>query len=102
MIRSSAMMVDDPPSAGGSSFRIAVATSKIDPPANGGAPCDHLVEHHAEREQVAAQVDRVPLELLRRHIARRADDQARLRQGARNRAAPGSARAMPKSSSLTP
>ena len=39
-------------------------------------PRQHLVEHHAEREQIGAVIERLALDLLRRHVRHRADDGA--------------------------
>ncbi len=39
-----------------------------------------LVEHDAEREEIGAKIDRVPLELFGRHVRWRADDDAVRRQ----------------------
>ena len=44
---------------------------------------DHLVEHDAEREDVAAVVDRLPAGLLRAHVAQGAEDEAGLGLGER-------------------
>src|SRR5262249_30739605 len=43
-------------------------------------PRQHLVEHHAQREQVAARVDPRAAQLLGRHVERRAERLARLRE----------------------
>ena len=40
----------------------------------------HLVEHAAQREDVRARVGLLPLELLRRHVLKRAEDRPLLRQ----------------------
>ena len=51
-----------------------------------GAPAGHhLVEHGAEREDVAARIDVAPLELLGRHVEQRAEDRARPGQRRRSR-----------------
>ena len=44
------------------------------------APEDHLEQHDAEREQVAAAVERHPLDLLRGHVGGAADHHAGARQ----------------------
>ena len=44
-------------------------------------PRQHLVDHHAQREDVGAVVDRLPADLLGCHIAHRAHDDARTREG---------------------
>ena len=46
-----------------------------------------LVQHHAEREQIGARVDVAPGELLGRHVARRADHRADLRDARHRRRA---------------
>ena len=43
----------------------------------GAVARDHLVEHGAEREDVAARIGLVPFELLGRHVLQRAGDGAR-------------------------
>ena len=64
---------------GGDDLRRGAAAER---PLAGG----HLVEHHAEREDVGAHVGRLPLDLLRRHVGDRAeqrpgaDDRQRLRR----------------------
>ena len=47
--------------------------------AEGNRAGGHLVEDHAEREDVGLRADRLALDLLGRHVERRADDRARLR-----------------------
>ncbi len=47
--------------------------------AEGDGPGGHLVEDHAEREDVGLRADRLALDLLRRHVERRPDDGAGLR-----------------------
>ena len=42
-------------------FQIALARK-------GPPVCQHFVEHHAEREDIGARVERLSLELLRRHV----------------------------------
>jgi len=44
-------------------------------------PGQHLVEHTAEREDVRAPINRSALRLFRRHVSRRAEDDALLRRG---------------------
>ena len=44
------------------------------PPAEGARTGEHLVQEHAQRENVAPRVDGQPLRLLRRHVRRSADD----------------------------
>ncbi len=45
----------------------------------------HLVEHHADREDIRAVIDRLALELLGRHVGQRADDHADAGRGRRHR-----------------
>ena len=45
-------------------------------------PGDHLVEHRAEREDVGARVGLLALDLLRRHVLKRAEDRALAVSGA--------------------
>ena len=59
-------------------------------PANSRASGQHLVEHAAEREDVAAAVDALAGHLLRRHVAERAEHDA-LRRGGDRRAVPTTA-----------
>ena len=42
-------------------------------------PREHLVEHHAEREQIGPVIERSSLDLLRRHVRHRPDDRPRRR-----------------------
>src|SRR3712207_8615268 len=46
------------------------------------APREHAVQHAAEAVDVGPRVDRVALDLLGRHIARRDHERARLRDAA--------------------
>ena len=84
-------------------------------PWNAFFPVSHLVEHAAEREDVAARVGLVALELLGRHVLERPEDRAARRSaaallGAVGRPSPATAApaarrracARPKSSSFTP
>ena len=54
---------------------IVCSTSRSVAAANGRSG-QQLVEHHAEREDVAARVERLARGLLRRHVGDRADDHA--------------------------
>ena len=71
----------------------------------GWRPVDELVEHDAEREDVGLLRDGLASRLLGRHIADRAEQQARFGRrppaGRRCVADWAAARARPKSSSLT-
>ena len=49
-------------------------------PWNGRRAGRHLVEHDAEREDVAAAIQRARLDLLGRHVGPGAEDRARLRE----------------------
>ena len=60
----------------GSLVRIASTCSTAFLPSNGRRPRQHLVEHDAQREDVAARVDRVAARLLGRHVGERPHDQA--------------------------
>ena len=62
----------------------------------------HLVEHDAEREQIAADVDFVAFDLLGRHVARRADDEPGLGQCPVDRSAPGERPGDPEVEQLDP
>ena len=48
-----------------------------------GAAGEHFVDHHAERPDVGAGIDRRAACLLRRHVGRGAEDDAELRSRAR-------------------
>ena len=72
---------------------------------NGRAPGGHLIQHRAERKEIAPIVHRRARQLLRRHVMDGARDGARLpsarRSSARRRPTPGKCFASPKSSSFT-
>jgi len=55
----------------------AIATTVS--PDHGRSPVASSLEHHAEREQIGAGVERTARELLGSHVARRADHLAELR-----------------------
>ena len=63
-------------SGGGSSRKTALTTCAAVLPAKGARAGEHLVEDCAEAEDVGARVERFALGLLRRHVRRRARDDA--------------------------
>ena len=66
--------------SGGGAVRQAMATSAKLPPGERPLAAQQFVEHDAGGKQVAACVDRLAAALLGRHVARRADHRAGLRQ----------------------
>ena len=63
----------------GSARSTAASVSATSSPLNSRRPGQHLVEHRAERPDVAARVDRPAPRLLRAHVGRGAEDDARAR-----------------------
>ena len=86
-------------------MRCAAALASVSPRARTGAtPREHLVEHDAEREDVAPRVHRLAEDLLGLHVRGRPERRVGLGSAARRRAASprsGASGAMPKSTSLT-
>ncbi len=64
------------PTGGGVSVRMPANVAAERPMAG-----EHFVQHRAEREDVRAIADRPPLQLFRRHIGDRADDDTKRRRG---------------------
>ena len=65
----------------GSARRIAAIVSDTSSPGNARRAREHLVEHAAERPDVAALVHGLPARLLRTHVRGRAENDAHLRHG---------------------
>ena len=89
----------------GSSWRIACSLS-TDEPGPRMLPGQHFIEDDAEREQIAALIDVLTQNLLRRHVGDRTEDLTRpaqrLRCGSWSRAEDVGIRfARPKSSTFT-
>ena len=78
--RPSAAAAARPPAAAPAApWMIACRTSRSVAPGERPPPGQQLVQHDAEREDVAARVERLSRRLLRRHVRDGADDDARAR-----------------------
>ena len=94
------------PAAAARAVRIAAASAAVLAPWNGRWPRHHLVQQHADAEEIAARIEPLAAGLLGRHVRRRADDVALTADGRHGLDAPvaealaGSCLARPKSITL--
>ena len=109
-LSSSGIFLPESASSGGSSCRMAVMVSTADVARKGASARHHLVQHAAQRKNVAAAIDLLAADLLGRHVADGAQNRAGFRLGRRDtsRSAPSpdgdagrSIRARPKSRTFT-